>query len=1309
MVWASPWREVRGQVRCETCGFDNPPQFRFCGGCGTRLVLFCPSCGSAASARMRFCGFCGGGLVAPTTAPVWPSAAQVGFPSANPNLPILSATPPYPPGAATPGYPPSPVGQIPTSPYPGQPVPPGSGWPPAQPYPYQPPTPYPAATASPGVQLPIAPSTATPPALEQPPTGIALEQVSEAAVAPPPPPAPASAATAAPSAPFQPATAESAEGAGAHGLPEQERRIVSVLFTDMSGSTAMAEKMDPEEFTTIVNDLFTRLGACITQYEGHIDKYIGDAIMATFGAPIAHENDPERAILAALDMQEEVRRVAARLHRRTGVMLRMRVGINTGEVIAGHVGSEARSDYTVMGDTVNTASRLEHNAPVGGILVSESTYRATRNLFDWRILEPITVKGKTEPLNVFEPTARATGGPRGVRGIDWMETPFIGRRDLVDHLVETYGQVCKGETRIFAAVGEAGLGKTRLRHEFQHALHRAGLREDALYLLGRCLPYAQGNSYGVVNSLLRDYFGLGEETDPVVIATKIRERGESDDAVETLLPLLTGGRARGALERLTPEQWQQLAFATVRDIVERQAGIQPVILFFEDMHWIDASSLDLLNSLIANIRNLPVFFFLIYRGELAEPPAWHAHPGFHREALLPFTSDESRALIGAILPGIEFPAGVLDHIVTRAAGNPFYIEEIIKTFNETGAIRRDGDIWVASNDVDHYQVPDTVQAIVRTRIDRLEDSTRRVLQQASVIGRTFSRQLLDEVSDVKPLDPPLDNLISTEFIRPADQPRAYVFRTALAQEVAYSVLLVRRRRAYHRRVADAYERMFRETIDQHVEDLARHYALAEIWPKALAFGRVAADRARAIYANAEAIQHYKRCLGAIDRLEELLTSEWEEHKQPDLADLNRDQLAAQRQEIMSRLADTQALIGAYDDAMATYTSGFELAVDPPARGDLLLRLAENVHEKRARWAEALDCLTRGREAVSGATDSATLEARIDIALSRVYWRLNRAEEARAIAETCAAALDGTDLCVERARVAMQLGRLSASTGDFAGAHGQWSRGLDIARGCEDSREIAPFLQNLGVASFRLGRRDEALEYFAQLNALCERTGDIWLQSTALGSLGGVARARQDLDGAVGYYERSARIKARIGDPRGVLIAYNNLAEVYGDQTEAARAIATYEKSLAIARDVGARDKIAYIFRNIASHRLELDDVDAAERDAREALAIASELGDKFESALANRVLAQVARRRGDRAEAVDLIHDVVTALREAKNTHELGTALLDLAELQHGLGRADSADAAIAEAAPLVEKAGSQRDKERLAVLRAPDSVSTPS
>jgi len=1214
---------------------------------------------------MRFCGLCGGALPGGAPSAV-PQAATTGWPTTGAR-PMPGAAPP-PVGVSPNAVPPGPVGAPQVA----------AGW-------VAPIGAVPVAVPSAPVAapVPVAPPNASPPLRALP-------------VQPAPPAEPPPAID-----PIGAAAPRSVEDA--HGAPEQERRVVSVLFTDMSGSTAMAEKMDPEEFTSIVNDLFARLGACIHRYDGHIDKYIGDAIMATFGAPIAHDNDPERAILAALEMQDEVRRVAARLHKRTGVLLQMRVGINSGEVIAGHVGSEAKAEYTVMGDTVNTASRLEHAAPVGGVLVSESTYEATRALFNWRVPEPITVKGKSEPLKVFEPTGRATG-PRGVRGIAWTRTPYVGRQGLLDDLVTAYRKVIDRRSAVFAVAGEAGLGKTRLRHEFSAAVERAGLEDDALFLLGRCLPYAQGNSYGAINSLLRTCFELGKDAvDRDTFVAAMESHGLGAEAIETLLPMLTGGAVRGALDRLPPDQWQQLAFATIREIVHGIAATRPVILFFEDLHWIDPSSRDLLSNLIANTHGQAVLFFLIFRPDLAEPPVWRAHPGYSRHDLEPLKPEESRALINAILPGIEFPTGLLDQVIARAAGNPFYIEEIVKSFESSGAIRREGDLWVASNEVEQFVVPETIQAILRPRIDQLEEQSRRVLQQAAVVGRYVPRPLLEAITDVRPLEPPLADLERAELIRQSDDGTGFTFRTVLAQEVAYSILLLRRRRAYHRRAADAYERFGADAQERYVDDLAYHYAMAEVWPKALLFGRRAGDRARALYANAEAILHYRRCVTAIDRLEELLASEWpaDRAKEPELADLNRQDLVLQRRDIVVQLAEVHALLGQYDEALATFGTALELAEND---GDLLahlhLRVAEAVHEKRAQWQEALQSLLRARECQGRASADPGLDARIDIALGRVYWRLNRLEEARAIVETRIGLLEGTNLNLERARAYRQLGNLAAATGDFTSARDNWENGLAVASETEDGREVAPFLQNLGVAAFRLGDPERARQYFERLNALCERIGDIWMQSTALGSLGGAARARNEIDAAVEFYERSARIKARIGDPRGVMIAYNNIAEALADRGDLPEAIATLDRSLAIARENGAHDKVPYIQRLTGEYRLQTGDIDQAERLATEAIDSAKITTDRMEEALSGRLLGRVALARQHARDGADLLAAAVDALRGLKNPHDLGVTLLDLADACIEFDQGDRAQAALVEAEPLIARAGTAADKARLAQLR---------
>jgi tetratricopeptide (TPR) repeat protein len=575
-----------------------------------------------------------------------------------------------------------------------------------------------------------------------------------------------------------------------------------------------------------------------------------------------------------------------------------------------------------------------------------------------------------------------------------------------------------------------------------------------------------------------------------------------------------------------------------------------------------------------------------------------------------------------------------------------------------------------------------------------------VLQQAAVIGRHFKRSLLADVSEVRPVDPHVATLRSLEFIYPTDEEESYSFRNVLAQEVAYSVLLVRRRRAYHRRVADAYERIYSGQIETHIDDLAHHYFAADIWPKALLFGRQAGDRAKGLYANPEAITHYRRCLTAIDRLEELLTSEWEEHKQPDLSDLNRDALVQQRLEIVMSLGEVQALVGSYDDALTTYQGGVELAARPGMRSELLWRMADSIHEKRAKWQDALECLARATEELKLDEPSPSLQAKIDVALSRVYWRLQRLEEARAIAETCIAQLEGTAYQAELARALKQRGIVSFMTSEFDVARDYFERGLSTARKTNDPREIIPFLQNLGVVAFRQARYADADESFRSMLAMSEETGDIYMASMALGSLGGAARSLGQLDQAIGYHERSARIKARIGDPRGVMIAYNNLAEALVDKGEPTGAIEALEKSLAIARDVQAKEKMPTILRQIAECRLALSELDVAAASAQQALDAATALGDRLEAALNTRLLGRLRVAHDDVAGAIEPLTAAADTLRGLKSDHELGVTLVDLAEALVALGRDDQVAPIVAEAEPLIGKAGSPKEKERLATLQ---------
>jgi class 3 adenylate cyclase len=547
-----------------------------------------------------------------------------------------------------------------------------------------------------------------------------------------------------------------------------ERRRATVMFADISGFTAMSERLDPEAVRNLVNDCFERLSHPIDKYEGHIAKFIGDSIMALFGAPVAHENDAERAVRAALEMQEALRQFNAEHEQRTGVQLALHFGINTGLVIAGAIGASRRQQYDVIGDTVNLAARLEDLSETGQILVGPDTYQSTLALFEYRPLLPVRLKGKAEPVTVYEVTGLKVL-PGRTRGIEGLSSPLVGRDGEFKRLLTAVLDLQNGNGGVAAVIGEAGLGKSRLLAEVRAAsAARLDERGDrAVWAEGRGLSYGGGMSYLVARDLLHGLLGLPREVEPdqVVAAlhTEIERFLPSQQTdvypfLAHLLELPLDEPAAGLMAQLDGETLQRRMRQATQAYIQARAEERPLVLVWEDLHWSDSSSLGLLDALVPLSLKAPLLLITLYR-PLPESRLWEFH---ERTALAcgdcymllelhPLTGEESVRLVQNLLDIEGLPPAMSRLIQEKAEGNPFYVEEVIRSLIDGGAIVREGGYWRVTEQVANVRIPDTLQDLIMARIDRLPPETKLTLQMASVIGRTFLYRVLAHLAEQEQL------------------------------------------------------------------------------------------------------------------------------------------------------------------------------------------------------------------------------------------------------------------------------------------------------------------------------------------------------------------------------------------------------------------------------------------------------------------------------------------------------------------------------------------------------------------------------
>ena len=658
-----------------------------------------------------------------------------------------------------------------------------------------------------------------------------------------------------------------------------ERRTVTMVFCDLEGSTAAAGELDPEDWADVINGAFEHLISPVYAYEGTLARLMGDAILAFFGAPIAHEDDPERAVLAALAILDRIPPYAEQVRERWGIDLAVRIGIHTGLVVVGEMGSDLRLEYTAMGDAVNLAARMEQTAEAGTIQISDDTHRQVAPLFDTEDLGLVEVKGKAEPIHTHRVLGRKEA-PGLLRGIEGLTSPMVGRDPQLAELRTAVDEVEGGRGAIVSVMAEAGLGKSRLVRELKASLeaegrvgpitadHPAPVRWEE----GRCQSYTSGTPYTPFIDLFSSCFALAELDDDLARSERVHEvvaatLGERADDVAPYVATMLGLPVRpddaGRIAALLPPELRSKVFDAVAALVTALASERPLTIVLEDLHWADSTSVELLGHLAPIVDEAMLLLVAVFRPR-REDPSWDFHELASRQhhhryravELHPLPEADGRALVGNLLRVEGLPESVRALIIDKADGNPFFVEEVVRSLIDSGAVERDGDTWRATRRIDDVKVPETLAALITTRLDRLDDTTKLVTSTAAVIGRSFTRSLLEVVlDDGISVGAALGDLERRELIREtARLPEpTYRFTHALTQQTAYDSALVRTRRDLHRRLAEHLEAI----APDDVADLARHWMGADEPVVAIPYLAEAGTRAFGAYAIPEAISYLR--------------------------------------------------------------------------------------------------------------------------------------------------------------------------------------------------------------------------------------------------------------------------------------------------------------------------------------------------------------------------------------------------------------------------------------------------------------------
>lgn len=1127
---------------------------------------------------------------------------------------------------------------------------------------------------------------------------------------------------------------------------DAERRLVTVLFADISGFTAVSELLDPEEVREIMNVCFEDVVSVVTRYGGTVDKFIGDAVMVLFGAPNAHEDDAERAVAAALEMRQALNAVSERLAARLPQPLTLHVGINSGLVVAGRVGSSERADYTVLGDTVNLAARLEDHSESGQILVSATTHKMTEHAFHYEALPPVRVKGKREPVSVYL-LKGARARRRETRGVPGTATPFIGRVTELGVLDSALASLRLGNGALVTVAGPAGAGKSRLLRELRQTAERRGLR----WVQAGTSSLGQGGALAVWSAVVRRLLAPPGAT--LVGSPSIAFRLDGDVAAaepkravslaESLGDLLPASE-RAGLERLDDSAVRGRLFLAVRDLLEREARAAPLVVALEDLHWADAASFDLLSFVTAITPRIPLLILATYRSDATMMPALtpdrDADPQSPRRhvALAPLSAAECRVLAEAVLGTSPPLAPVRDLLVEQAEGNPLYLEEILRALADQGAIRRTPAGWELGGANVEAVLPPSLQGLLLDRIDRLDEVSKRFLQVAAVAGRQFPLALVTAVSgEADDTAGRVEELIRAAFLERSESTGNLRFQHALLQEAAYSSLLLRHRRSYHRRLAEQLEakpELWSAPAELPVV-LMHHWERAEVWANAAEWALRAADGARRAYAPADAARLYTRALAAAEQEEPASAAT---HLRAALAGLGDAALMAddgeealvfferalalespplERAGLERRRGQALACIGMPAGALAAY----ERAADdlpPAAPGE---EEANTIQSERAclRIQVAFAQLSRGeitlaREAAEAALRLHPAEGDEADAL-RLLGEVERrgGDPAAAVARfrSALAIVERIGDLPRTAKTVEQLGLAQLAAGEAEAGPMALRQALTQFRRLGDESGCARCLDALGAQAADRGALADAITLLREALAAAEHGGDQTLAGQIALRLGRVLGRRGAWNEALAMLERAGRddhetagyaalegsllLLARGGDPEAELIAALEGALSVGRAEAVERArigLATlyrrgrrWDQARAQLRAVlaeagsGTTEAAITALAGLAQVSVAEGNATAALSVAGRALALAEEHGPAGALWFAQRVHAGALAAGGANREAEAELRSVVDAARQAGALPELAAALSAWAQARRALADPSGAADALTE------------------------------
>ena len=1022
---------------------------------------------------------------------------------------------------------------------------------------------------------------------------------------------------------------------------EGERKHVTILFADIKDSMEFVAARDPEEAQRVLDPVLELMMDAVHRYEGIVNQVMGDGVMALFGAPVAHEDHAVRACYAALRMQDLVKHHAEEVRRAHGLTVRIRIGVNSGEVVVRAIGSDLHMDYTAVGQTTHLAARMEQLADPGSILVSPATLELAGGYVEARSLGPVPVKGLADPVEVYElrgaGTARSRLQATASRGL----TPFVGRDPELAHLVRAQEQARLGQGQIVALVGEAGVGKSRLYHEFTHS-HRV---QGWLVLEASAVSHGKSISYLPVIDLLKSYCKLEERDDHRALREKITGKLFTlDESLKPLLPaffgLLDVPVDDPQWQALDPAQRRHQTLDANKRLLLREAQAQPVVVIFEDLHWVDTETQALLDSLVSSLPAARLLMLVNYRPEYQH--TWGSKTYYTQLRLDALPAASAGELLEGLLGG-DPALGPLKALLTaRTSGNPLFLEESVRTLVETRALTGTRGAYRLVQPVEAIQVPATVQSILASRIDRLPLDEKRLLQSAAVIGKDVPFALLQGIAGLPEEDVRrrLTHLQAAEFLYETSlfPDLEYTFKHALTHDVAYGSLLQDRRRELHARVVETIETLYAGRLTEQIERLAHHAFRGEVWQKAVGYLRQAGAKAFARSANREAVAYLEQALVALSHLPE-----------------SRETLE-QAIDLRFELRSSLFPLGELEAMLTTLRDAERLA---GALGDARRRAWVSVYMSQYSWVKGnlSEARTFGEQAgaIAATLGDSSLRAVANYYAGAACFASTDYRDAEGFLVKAIHALDG-ELRHERFGLAgfpavmarWLLASSLAERGEFAEGlvHGQ--EGLRIADEVRHPYSLILMCWGLALLHSLKGELNRASAHLERALALCRDWTVPVLSPVTMGFLGYV----QVLSGQPSEGLSLLQQGKKDAESSGLALYHSRLclwlaeALMRADQPE--DAIAQADRAVVLTRERGERGLEAWgrwLLGEVASRR-EAPDLETAAGHYRHGMALADDLGLRPLVARCHDGLGTLYRRMGKRQEAQEHLAHAATLYRQ---------------------------------------------------------------